>query len=359
MTRNALSVLVFLFISGFASASDWRTELLTYLGRQPDFRAALDYLDKRMVSLEEPDSQTALAILAFLSSKTSNTDREKELAVEYFEKYSDNHPDFGFLDDWTRRDFLNFWGSWLSRYPLVTNVSLLEYREADEEGLPSMIEVGMDLLNEAFYRFSLQSRILEGGHWQGGFHILTIPVSDLFEESGSYDFILDLKFGDLVLRKPIRIDIDVESSGLSRTAKEAGRLASGAPPPRPLQIPEGEISLYVGGRLILTSKKTAPQYAPPVNIPLPGPSMPGQKPYLPPPKDDPMSRGVSIIDALTLAYQAIKDLTSKKPPKPSPPSYRKVTSMSFAFLRWEGATGTTDARATVRVRSLEAGLVGR
>ena len=47
--------------------------------------------------------------------------------------------------------------------------------------------------------------------------------------------------------------------------------------------------------------------------------MQGQKPYMPPPKNDPMMSGVNILDALALAYKAIKDLVAKKPPKPSGP----------------------------------------
>ena len=38
-----------------------------------------------------------------------------------------------------------------------------------------------------------------------------------------------------------------------------------------------------------------------------------------------MMSGVNILDALALAYKAIKDLVAKKPPKPSAPSYQKVS----------------------------------
>ena len=102
----------------------------------------------------------------------------------------------------------------------------------------------------------------------------------------------------------------------------------------------------MGDKLILRSRKIAPK-PPPLSFPLPGPSMAGQKPYLPPPKTDPMASGVSIIDALALAYKAIKDLAARKPPKPSPPPYQKVQSLSFSYLRTMSGGLPSTARAVV------------
>lgn len=217
--------------------------------------------------------------------------------------------------------------------------------------------MGLELLNDAYYRISLGPYILEGGHWRRGFHILTIPVRGLFEREGAYEFLLDLRAGDLIVRKPINIEIVVAD------------LAAPAPSPRSLASPasyagvptvsamEGEISFYVDGKLILKSRKITPK-PPPLSFPLPGPSMPGQKPYLPPPKTDPMASGVSIIDALALAYKAIKDLTARKPPKPSPPAYRKVDSLAFSYIRTTAEGLPSSARAGVTL-ALSPGRVFR
>ena len=70
-----------------------------------------------------------------------------------------------------------------------------------------------------------------------------------------------------------------------------------------------------------------------------------------------MSRGVSILDALALAYKAIKDLTAKKPPKLSPPTYTKATSMVFPFIKWDSGGELRDARAEVRLVHTQAALV--
>jgi hypothetical protein len=348
MNKRAIVGLAFFLFCGPVFASNWRATLLSHLGPNPDFPAARSFLERETPTIPEEDRQTALAILAFLCRKTSDIETERVLVTRYFETYFDNHPDFGFLDDWTRRDFLAFWGPWTTRYPLVTGMSFLEYRNSEEMGLPATIRIGMDLLNGALYKISDSRQVLEGGQWTKGFHILDLPVSGLFEETGSHEFSLILKAGDLVLRKPIRIEIEV------RTEKPSSPTAYGTAAPasssdRPQKVPEGEIALYVGGELILTSKKTAPRSPKPLKIPIPGPSMPGTKPYLLPPREDPMSRGVSILDALSLAYKAIKDLTAKKPPKPSPPSYTKTTSMAFPFLKWDDDGELRDGRAEVRL----------
>ena len=85
-----------------------------------------------------------------------------------------------------------------------------------------------------------------------------------------------------------------------------------------------------------------------------GPSMMGTKPYLPPPTTDPMANSVSILDAIAVTYKVLKDLLSKKPPVPSPPSYQKVTSLTFSFTK-AGADGTlSEARALVRLENARA-----
>ena len=128
--------------------------------------------------------------------------------AEYFETYLDNDPDFGFLDEFSLRGLLLFWASWKRAYPLVYDLNLLSYPRTPATGLPASVDVGLELLNEAFYRISLGPYILEGGYWPRGYHILTIPLRGLFDRSDTYEFILDLKAGDIICRKPIRVRVD-------------------------------------------------------------------------------------------------------------------------------------------------------
>jgi len=345
MTKRIATALLLVLALTPVLRADWKSELLSRLGRNPDYRAAWSYLIEEAQELEPEDRQTAQALLPFLAAKLGDTDRERDLISEYFETYRDNDPDFGFLDDYTLRAFLAFWISWKRIYPLVYDLSFLSYPKGPPTGLPASIDVGLELLNDAFYRISLGPYILEGGHWPKGFHILTIPLHGLFERSDTYEFILDLKSGDIISRKPIRIQVDI--ADLAATPAPAPRGAFSSRSSEPIRvIAEGEISVYVDNKLILKSRKIAAKPAP-FTFPLGGPLMQGQKPYLPPPKDDPMSRGVSILDALALAYKAIKDLLAKKPLPPSPPSYQKVSSLSFAYSRTTAEGSSVPARASV------------
>ena len=342
--RIAAALALFLALSA-ALRADWKSELNSRLGRDPDYRAARDYLAEEAKKLEPEDRQAAALILAFLTAKLGEKAREMDLVADYFETYRDYDPDFGFLDDYTIRDFLAFWARWKRSYPLVFDISLLAYDRGIATGIPGSVDIGLDILNEAFYRVSLGPYILEGGYWPAGYHILTIPLRGLFERSESYEFVLDLKSADLIVRKPIRLRVDIAdvSAPVPSSRRETRSTAAGVPLK---SIQEGELSLYIDGKLVLRSRKIAAKPSS-FAFPLGGPLMPGQKPYMPPPKDDPMSHGVDVISALALAYKALKDLVIKRPLPPSPPSYQKVSSLSFAYPRTTAEGETVSARASL------------
>ena len=377
MIRKGCAVVLFLLATGLGSparAADWKAEFLTYLGAKPDYRRAMEFLMAQVKGMEETDRQTAAALLPYLAWKTGDPAGERHLVSDYFEKYLDNDPEFGFLDDFTLRDFLNFWGRWKSRYPLISAVNFLYSPANTGSTLPAGLEIGLDLMNDAYYKISLGPYTLEGGFWPRGFHIITVPVKGLFERSGTYDFTLDLKpgagppspgpggAGDIIVRKPIRIAVELTSVASARPP--ASVLPEVRIPSKPAQASpaapglSGELSLYVDGKLVMRSRKIAAK-APPINIPLGGPSMMGTKPYLPPPKTDPMANGVSVLDAIALTYKVLKDLISKKPPIPSPPSYQKVTSLSFSFTRAEADGTSSDAKASVRLENARAIVLRR
>jgi|GEM_PF-320022 len=346
---------------------DWKSDLLTYLNAErPDYSGALSYLEKNVSALEGDDLQAARALIPFLAWRTGDSVKGETGIVDYIESYRGNDPDLTFLDQASFSGFLEFWKKWRSSYPLVTDINFLFSGKASLTALPSAVEVGLELENDALYRISLGGVIIEGGYWTSGFHILKIPVADLFDNPGSYDIILDLKSGDIVVRKPIRLAVDVNIS-----EREAGRFQPFQPvfptikrkgqtvSPEPVQIVsglEGVISLYIDDELVMRSRKFSPK-SPPIEIPIPGPSMPGQKPYLPPPKTDPLASGVSILDALALAYKAIKDLVKKKPEPPAPPSYQKVTSLSYSFTREAGQGRLSLVRAVLGISAPKASIL--
>jgi hypothetical protein len=349
--RIAASLLFFLAV-GLAAAADWKTELLTRLGSRPDYRQAREYLAGRVSSLEGADRQVAEALLAYLAGKLGESTAEQDLIAAYFDKYADADPEFGFLDEVTLRDFMVFWARWKKSFPLVSDLNFLARRGSSAQGLPAGLEVGLELMCDAYYKISLGPYALEGGFWSRGFHIVTLPAAGLFERSGNYEFALDLKAGDVTVRKPIRVEVNLTPIASFKAAppalppiKETARSAASASPATNL---EGELALYVDGKLIMTTRKVAVKPKP-LGFTLPGPSMQGQKPYLPPPRTDPMANSVSILDAIRATYSVLKGLLSKKPAPPAPPSYDKVAAMSFTFARAEVDGKSSDCRADVRL----------
>jgi hypothetical protein len=351
MNRRLAVVLLLFAFAPHLRADDWRAELLAYLGSNPDYAGAESFLKAQVSSLKPEDLQTAQALLPYLADKLGRNEEEQDLICAYFEKYSDNDPDFAFLDGETFRDFLSFWERWKSTYPVVTDLNFLSYPAESRPALPASVQVGLELSNGAYYRLSLGPYVLEGGFWAKGFHILTLPVSGLFEQSGVTDFLLDLKAGDLVVRRPIRIAVDIKMGAPVAPAPATPVLRDtnrrSAEPPS-LTALTGEIDLYVGDKLILKSRKI-PAKIPPMDIPLPGPAMPGQKPYMPPPTTGPMATGVSILDALALTYKTLKDLFSKKPQPPSPPAYQKVSSLFVSYVHTDSDGQAADAQAVIRL----------
>jgi hypothetical protein len=346
MTKRIASALLLVLAAAAVLRADWKSELNKRLGPERDYRGAWLFLAEESKKLEAEDKQTAAFIMPYLAAKSGDKEAERDLAADYFETYQDNDPDFGFLGAGPLRELLAFWAPWKRTYPLVSDVYLLSYSRTPATGIPASVDIGLELLNEALYRISLGPYVLEGGLWPKGFHILTIPLRGLFDRSETYEFILDLKAGDIICRRPIRVRVELADVGPAPAPirRDDFLAPPSSVPLRPIR--EGEISLYIDGKLVLKSRKIAAR-ATPFSFPLGGPLLPGQKPYMPPPKTDPMMSGVNILDAFALAYKAIKDLVAKKPPKPSPPSYQKVSSLSFAYSRTTSADRSVSARASL------------
>ncbi len=353
MIRKIACVCLLALALGQAAAADWRTEIVACLGPRPDHRKALAILTERLAGMEAADRQTADALLPYLHRKLGETAAEQAGISDYYEKYQDNDPEFGFLDDFTHRDFLTFWLRWKSAYPLVTDMNLLVRAEKAGSSLPAAVEVGLDLLNDAFYKISLGPHTLEGGFWPKGFHIVTLPVADMFSRSGSYEFTMDLKNGEFVVRKPIRIDVELSAIAAAAAPEPVlPKIVDGNKPaktarPSATNI-EGDLSLWVGGKLVMTTRKLAAR-VPAIDIPIPGPSMAGTKPYMPPPTMDPFANSVPILDALAFGYKALKDLIAKKPAPPAAPTYQKVESLTFTYGRASEEGATTRERAVMRL----------
>jgi len=338
MIKRPAVLFLAVLLSAPALSADWKTDVRALLDPpRHDLAAARAFLRESYDGLEPEDKPTAAEFLAFLARKAGDPRDELERVVACFETYGDIEPDFDFLGDALGREFMIFWGTWKTSYPLASGFVLLERAGEDDPSPPDRLEVGLDLLNEAYYRVSSDGDTLAGGLWQEGFHILRLPFSGGYEGTGEIAFDLDLKVAELVVRKRITVKVDVESSPTFSFPPVAP--AGGAPAPPAPRAVEGEVSLYVGDKLILTSKKLSAKPSP-LKIPIPGPSPWGTKPFMVPRKDAPQFNQVSVLDAVSLAIQAIKDIGKKrKLASVSPPSYRRTQALAFSFTR-PGPSGT-------------------
>lgn len=348
MINKAAAPFLVFFLSAAALTADWRSDLKACLDPpRRDFAAARSLLRECLGGLEPADKQVAEALLAFLALKTGDARDELERIVAYFETYGDADPAFDFLDDTLGREFMVFWGSWKTSYPLASGFVLLERTGDDDPSPPARLEVGLDILNEAYYRVSGDGETLAGGLWQGGFHILRLPFSDGYDRTGEIAFDLDLKVEGLVVRKRITVKVDVQSLPTLSLPPVAPVPAAGRPAAPATRAVEGEVSLYVGDKLILTSRKLSSKPAP-LKIPVPGPSPWGTKPFIVPRKDGPQFNQFSILDAVSEVIKAIKDIGKKrKAASVSPPSYRKTQVLGFTFTRPGPSGGEVRYRASV------------
>ena len=359
MIKKIIAACLFLFLSVSALRADWKTEVSNRLGLERNFSAALSYLREAYPSIDALEKPNALALLAFFCRKNNDLGEEARYVIDYFETYREADPMFEFLEEDIRRDFVIFWGKWTSLYPLITEAALLARPRDEEAGPPAFLEIGITLRNRAYYKLSGREGTIEGGLFEPGFHIVKIPLSGDYIETGRVDYDLDLKAGSLVIRKRLTLDIAVKTVGrplsLVPTPSKNRNPAKENPEKTILRPVEGEISIYVGDTLILTSKKLTSSPAS-LTFKIPGPSAPGTKPYLAPDKNTPQFNTVSILDAVTLAISTIKDLVKKKKHvlQDVPKTYQKTLQLSFPFSKNAPEGGEIRCRALISIRTANA-----
>ena len=348
MSKRTFAAGLVLLVLALDLSADWKQEVLGYLSPRRDYPAARAYLRENYAKIDPLEKSNALGFIAYLARMTGDGRDEQDRIVEYFETYGDTDPAFDLPDELLRRDFVMFWAKWKSTYPLITGLVFLERAGESNPSPPARLEVGLELLNGAYYKVSVSDRVLEGGLWQQGFHILKLPFPGDYDRPGSLEFDLDLKTGGMVVRKRITVEVDVRTAGPTASLPPIQAAAPGRLPPQ--RLVEGEVSLYVGDKLILKSKKLSSKTAP-ITFKIPGPSAPGTKPFLAPKKDDFMLNTVSIVDALALAYQTVKDLIKKKKSGPaSPPIYQKTQQLSFSFTREAPNSGEVVYRGSLSMK---------
>lgn len=318
----------------------WKEEVAGLLGEKKDFEGVVDYISKNLEKLEAREKPIAYGLLAYGSSQLGRREDEANWVVAYFEATKGQDVLFDFLDESTQWELLNYFYGWKARYPLVTEISLLG--NSVEEGLypPASLTLGVEIRNEALFKFSFQGKVLKGGLFKAGLNTISIETGNFFENSGSYVYLLELKAGELIIKKEIEVEVELE---IPETLKKVSAADS--------EI-EYRLSMFVGDDLIVSSKKVGLSSAglgikidlPPIKVPY--------DPDYPIKRNKPGYNFVSISDMATLVSEVIKELKKLKKPKEVVQSaaIQKSRVKTVVFPRKDAEGVPREIKAVVRIK---------
>lgn len=332
------------------SYADLRKDIAGYFKGQRDYRGAAEYLLNTVEETQRSYDPILCGLLAYSFHKLDDKSREYEWLTKYLEHYRGEEFIFDFLDEATYQDLLIFIGRWKQKFPLVTDLALINRDAYQGPQPPAKFIIGIEIENDAYFKFSDEEETIEGGLFKRGFNSISIAAGTLFDRSGSHTYYLDLKTEDLVLRKEIEIDVRMDLSEMTQEEAE-GKKA----PARIIKQPEYKISMYVGDELIASSKKLPP-FTLPVEFDLPpwpkDPSM-----YGPIYRDQYAINAFSIPQAIGALYDLLKNLKkgNKAEGTISSRPLQKRMQITANFLRrdLDGTAKEIQAVITLKTRHLK------
>lgn len=224
---------------------------------------------------------------------------------------------------------------------VVIEIGLIEGKTDKTIAPPEELVLGIDISMEAYYKLSDEENVIKGGFLRRGLNVVDMEAKGLFEESGAHIYFLDLKVGDLILKKEIEIDIHLDSTGDDSETQ------------RQVRDPEYELSMFVGDQLIVTGKK----------VPFRGASFEIEKPPLPEgygpfyeiekEYKSPMLNSFSILDAAGVLYDLIKKAIDKKKRQKSYRPIQKHKQLTVTFLRRDSEGISREINARIELRSVK------
>jgi hypothetical protein len=223
----------------------------------------------------------------------------------------------------------------------VKDIWLVEIGEDKIFTPPDRLVIGIDLTENAYYKLSDKENVIKGGLFKKGPNFIDIEANDLFKKSGTHVYSLDLKVGEFVLREKIEIDIQLDFDDVDVQSKNKA------------ENPEYELSMFIGDRLVLSSKKFLPK-----NL-----SFEIEKPPLPENygpfyevrgrDKNPMLNSFSIIDAVGAAYGLIKKMIDKKRMRKTEQPLKKYRQQTVAFIRRDSEGISREIHALITLKSVK------
>jgi hypothetical protein len=225
---------------------------------------------------------------------------------------------------------------------IIADMGLINSKISNGLTPPARLVVGIDIKKEAYYKLSYKKDIIGGGLFNKGLNIFNIEATDLFEKSGSFKYILDLKVGTLVLSKEIEINIQLDSFDDIKKTEDK------------IKNPEYEISLFIGDKLVTSSKKKLISSKLSYKVELP-PMPDNYDAFYDLKRSDPALNSFSILDAVGAALGLVKKLITEKNKKKREIPIQKHKQITRTFLRKnsEGVAKEVKAVITLKIKELK------
>ena len=225
---------------------------------------------------------------------------------------------------------------------IIADMGLINSKISNGLTPPARLVVGIDIKKEAYYKLSYKKDIIGGGLFNKGLNIFNIEATDLFEKSGSFKYILDLKVGALVLSKEIEINIQLDSFDDIKKTEDK------------IKNPEYEISLFIGDKLVTSSKKKLISSKLSYKVELP-PMPENYDAFYDLKRSDPALNSFSILDAVGAAYGLVKKLITEKNKEKREIPIQKHRQITRTFLRKnsEGVAKEVKAVITLKIKELK------
>jgi hypothetical protein len=328
-------------------SAQWRGEVAQLFLKSPDYKAISERILQNYDGLESlQDKADAAGILAFCFGHLNDSANETRWIVEYFETGKGKDSGFAFLDLLHQADVIGWLNDWRSRYPLVTEIALIK-GIGDQTIIPQgILPLVIEISTDSFYKFSRGTAVLEGGQFKSGFNIIALDANELFLNSGSRVYVLELKAGRLIQKKEIALEVEVISP--QRAASPSSPRSSFGPAASIAYT----LSMYIGGELVMTSTKVEKPVSLALNV------KPSQNPFGFSPdyvlkKDQPgIYNSFSIFSAIGLIYSLLKDLLTKKGKKDvESPRIELVKDLSLVFKQRDMAGRGWETKVAVKLRT--------
>lgn len=342
--KRTVAFLAAFGLAAGALSAQWRADVAAVFAKGRTYKAVADLIQPIYDGLNADDKADASALLAYCAGRQGDPANETRWIFEYFEKGRGKDSNFVFLDFISQADVIGYLNVWRMRYPFVSEIALIQ-GIGNVPILPQgVMPIVVDISSEAYYKFSLAGNVLMAGQFKPGFNVLGLDAAELFLNPGSRTYLLELKTGNLVLKK--EIDLDIAVTDPPRVVRPSAAPAAG-------KTLEYTVALYIGGELVLSSRRTEA----PINWKSGVPTNTltwGWNPNALPGTDKahPLNNSVNIIEAISYVYDLLKDLFTKKSKPDAPaPQIQTVQDLSVTIPVKDAEGFSREMKAVLRLKS--------